>query len=432
MPGGVLQGLGQGLASVGPIVQDWLQNRQAREQQAFQNALRSQEEARQQQALEIQRQTEQRLREAMEAQRAQQTASVAETQRMNFLEGLKAHPTGPVPLETYEAAKRHGFAGFFEPPGELSFQIPGVKRPAESITYAGPQGDTTVHVPEGWQQDPQTERVPTAPTFKGTSDLQALLTRLLADQSQFNQRMTQDQSQFQASMAERMLDNARDERRLDLLERGGTMGVAKRAIRNVPAAEDGRPGQRVYFSDGTSEFVPGAPSAGERRELADFEGLFNDLRDVRARLENNPDALSKMGPIEGRLRNLGNQTGVWTDREFDQVASRLASIRDRIIYLRSGKAINEAEAKRLLESLATAETSPALALDRIGEIERQLTAAHAARLRNFGLDAAGSDTVPPSRPAVGTMMNHNGRPVVIKGYDAAGNPIVEPFSMSTR
>lgn len=116
----------------------------------------------------------------------------------------------------------------------------------------------------------------------------------------------------------------------------------------------------IIFNPVTSEFstetlpTPGGVNprnkarlpAEKAKELADFNVVIKQLDRVETLYK--PDFV---GPIKGRAGKVKQVTGIGATKERALFLSNLNSIRNQLIYLRSGKQINEKEYERLLSEL---------------------------------------------------------------------------------
>jgi hypothetical protein len=89
-------------------------------------------------------------------------------------------------------------------------------------------------------------------------------------------------------------------------------------------------------------------SPAESTNLADFRTLLGQLDRVSI-IYNNSSQYT--GPVQGRIGALRNLTGIGATGEEATLRAELASIQNSIIYLKSGKQINEAEFARLKAEL---------------------------------------------------------------------------------
>lgn len=81
-------------------------------------------------------------------------------------------------------------------------------------------------------------------------------------------------------------------------------------------------------------------------QLADFDTLSDQLALVKQFYK--PDYV---GIIQGRLGEVEQATGIGASKEQAIFRSNINSVRNQLLYLRSGKQINEAEYKRLVAEL---------------------------------------------------------------------------------
>jgi hypothetical protein len=131
----------------------------------------------------------------------------------------------------------------------------------------------------------------------------------------------------------------------------GEFGKPRIDIRNIPTMQGGVPGTKtVTFMNGMpirEEWNPANPSGSDLDQISDFGVLQNKFKGVR-----NAYRPELVGPAAGRYGQ-GAQAvpGMTVPEGFTDLSSRLAQVQNAMIYLKSGKQINEQEFARLQAEL---------------------------------------------------------------------------------
>ena len=132
------------------------------------------------------------------------------------------------------------------------------------------------------------------------------------------------------------------------------------------------------------------PNASEREQLtADF-GLLDQIGRVRQSFR--PDFV---GPLAGRQSGVKQRVGLPLRAGETGFRSALAAIRNQVLKLRSGGAVTDGEAARLLEELPTAENTPADFEAKINEFERTYRTIATARRENMSGTGLDLSRIPP-------------------------------------
>ena len=168
-------------------------------------------------------------------------------------------------------------------------------------------------------------------------------------------------------------------------------------IRSVPSrGPNGEPGTKlITLMDGIpirEQWEPGNPSAGERSGLADFETFDRAMSGVKESYKS-----ELVGPAAGRYGTASQQLpGVPVPEGFDELVSKLAQVQNSLIYLRSGKQINESEFQRLKRELPLITDKPENFLTKLANTETYMETLLANRRAILGIKSAPDNTGPPS------------------------------------
>lgn len=135
------------------------------------------------------------------------------------------------------------------------------------------------------------------------------------------------------------------------------------------------------------------PSAGERDALIGDSSYLADIKAVRESF--NPQFV---GPVAGRAG--GTRVAVGMSRKGEtEFRSRVAGLRNQILKMRSGGAVTEGEAARLLEELPTENLPSAEFLSRLDTFERRFRVIAESRrdvLSSTGVDLSRLKPLPES------------------------------------
>lgn len=130
-------------------------------------------------------------------------------------------------------------------------------------------------------------------------------------------------------------------------------------VRNIPSSgPNGEPGNKIVtFMDGVKMgeiWEPANPSAGERQALADGRTIFEAFDAVREAYDP-----SLVGPVQGRYGAVAqNVPGLSEPQGFTDLRSKLAQVQNSLLYLRTGKQINEQEFARMMKELPSETDKP--------------------------------------------------------------------------
>jgi hypothetical protein len=140
-------------------------------------------------------------------------------------------------------------------------------------------------------------------------------------------------------------------------------------VRSVQSrGPNGEPGTKtMVFRDGTlseEHWEPANPSAGERKDFGDFNTLNDAFTKVEEAYKTNGGAT---GPVKGLIGTIAQKLPVVdTPEGFTDIKSKISQVQTQLLYLRSGKAINEKEFDRMMRELPSEFDKPADALIKIG------------------------------------------------------------------
>ena len=127
-----------------------------------------------------------------------------------------------------------------------------------------------------------------------------------------------------------------------------------------------------------------------QKDFADYQTMLDSIQGVREAIKKSPDVI---GPVAGRVNTLKQVFG--QDPEgFTELQTRVQQVINTLVYLRTGKQMNEHEALRMEKELTNVNQPLSVFQTRLDEAERLMTAAFKNRRETI----PGGVTPPP--PAV--------------------------------
>lgn len=197
-----------------------------------------------------------------------------------------------------------------------------------------------------------------------------------------------------------LLEEARHKNRLSEIEaRGDVRPPADPLV--IVEGPDGKPqfvprSQAAGLKPSTPAGSKGkVPSAAEREQLTMDKSMVQQINDVKRYFR--PEFT---GPVSGGVKGrLSQATGVGRRPGEGVFRQGIAGIRNQILKLRSGAAITEGEARRLLEELPTANDPSDTFKDKMDQFERTFrTIAETRRetLAELGIDVSQLTPLPES------------------------------------
>jgi len=149
-------------------------------------------------------------------------------------------------------------------------------------------------------------------------------------------------------------------------------------------------------------FVKPTLPAAESEKLGDFDTISKQLELVKTNKE-----AGSTGPIQGPLGKLKQKTGVGATSKRALFLGNLNSIRNALIYLRSGKQINENEYERLKAELPNEDSSDIDFDAKLGNFENVFNIIKANKRAAFSKGYSGvpegQPEAPTGLPQVGEM-----------------------------
>jgi type II secretory pathway pseudopilin PulG len=145
------------------------------------------------------------------------------------------------------------------------------------------------------------------------------------------------------------------------------------------------------------ELKPKPPSAAERDQLVGDIGTLKQVNDIREAFKP-----KFAGPASGRIGAITQAAGVFKRPGESQLRSRLAGMRNQILKLRSGGAVSDGEAGRLLEELPTTLDPSDVFLTKLDQFESTYrTIANARRdvMSGTGVDVSRIPDLPAKQGA---------------------------------
>ena len=167
--------------------------------------------------------------------------------------------------------------------------------------------------------------------------------------------------------------------------------------------------------------------AGEATDLADFRTLLGQLDKVDQLYQGG--AKMFVGPAEGRIGAVRTFTGINATKAEADFRSELASIQNSIIYLKSGKQINEQEYERLrreLPEISDPEPVFEAKLARARVLLRSMLANRESEFSQRGFRGGDAPAAPGAAPKVRTQEPTSAPTVIRWGRDANGRPVRLP------
>lgn len=168
-------------------------------------------------------------------------------------------------------------------------------------------------------------------------------------------------------------------------------------IRSVQSrGPNGEPGTKVLtFMDGVlteEHWEPGNPSATERKDLGDFQTLSDAFDAVDTAYK--PELV---GPAAGRWGSVTQVVpGLKVPEGFTDLNSKLAQVQNSLIYLKSGKQINEAEFARLQRELPLITDKPDVFIQKLDNAKTLMEKIAANRRASVGVPTRGGGGAAPS------------------------------------
>lgn len=144
--------------------------------------------------------------------------------------------------------------------------------------------------------------------------------------------------------------------------------------------------ERELREAGAVKFPPQLP-AGSIEKIADMRNFVGILDDIE---KSHKPAFT--GPISGRLGAVAQTTGIGATKKETAFRTRVASLRNQVLHLRSGAAITPSEAERLLEELPTSTDPSTVFLSKLKTartLMRQFAKTRTQALAEFGFKQGG-------------------------------------------
>lgn len=220
-----------------------------------------------------------------------------------------------------------------------------------------------------------------------------------------------DTSLNEAELAERAARG--DAVAADALRRLAEQKKAGRSVQGIPGTgipmfeDPQRPGvvTGAWFPENNqivrppSPFRKNAPNAAETESLAGFDTLLNQFSKLETMAKVRPDAI---GFVAGRVGNVRAQT-LGGDPEAASIYQTAKDIQNQLVYLMSGKQINEKEYARLKEALP----DPSLPLDtfnvRMANFKARLQEVMGSRRQMMGIGGVKQGMEVQVTPAIGSI-----------------------------
>lgn len=163
----------------------------------------------------------------------------------------------------------------------------------------------------------------------------------------------------------------------------------------------------VKRSDAEGKAPPSAtdklkpPAQGEREQLTADIGMLQGINAVRNQFKK-----EFTGPVAGKLGGFQQATGLGLGKGESGFRAQVAGLRNQIGKLRSGQAISESEAARLLQELPTVDDPSEVFLAKLDNFEntyREIANTRREVMSGTGVDLSRMPALPPRAMAGGTV-----------------------------
>lgn len=138
------------------------------------------------------------------------------------------------------------------------------------------------------------------------------------------------------------------------------------------------------------------PTGGERLQLSGDIGILESVNNIRTTF-----SPKFVGPLKGRVGGVQQKTGLGLDKGEGQFRSTVAGLRNTVLKLRSGGAVTDGEAARLLEEIPVVTDPSEVFKDKLNQFEhvyRTVASAHRDIISGTGVDLSKIPALPSSTP----------------------------------
>jgi hypothetical protein len=101
------------------------------------------------------------------------------------------------------------------------------------------------------------------------------------------------------------------------------------------------------------------PSAGERKDIAEYQGILKQMEDLWDVYQGG-NIRDKIGPLKGRMLSLSAKTGHGLDELEARYIALNAAIKNKMVFMLTGKQMSQTERETYYEQIPRPEDPPKL------------------------------------------------------------------------